>query len=135
MPLHVELVSPERVLLSTDASMVLARTIGGGDIAFLPGHAPFIGALAVWVVEIIPVEGPRIMAAVHGGFISITDDRVKILSDLAELGDGIDTARAQAALERAEAAQARADDEVGVAEAIAAVARANARLRAAGALV
>ena len=135
MPLHVELVSPERVLLTTEASMVLARTIGGGDIAFLPGHAPFIGALATWVVEIIPVEGPRQLAAVHGGFISITDDSVKILSDLAELADGIDTIRAQAALERAEAVVARGGSEVGVAEAISAVARANARLRASGALV
>ena len=135
MPLHVELVSPERVLLSTEASMVLARTIGGGDIAFLPGHAPFIGALAAWVVEIIPVEGPRQLAAVHGGFISITDDSVKILSDLAELADGIDVHRAQAALERAEAVVARNDDERAVAEAISAVARANARLRASGALV
>jgi F-type H+-transporting ATPase subunit epsilon len=51
MPMHVELVSPERVLLSTEATMVMARTIGGGDIAFLPGHAPFIGALAPWIVE------------------------------------------------------------------------------------
>ena len=107
MPLHVELVSPERVLLSTEASMVLARTIGGGDIAFLPGHAPFIGALATWVVEIVPARVRAIMAAVHGGFISITDDSVKILSDLAELADGIDAARAQAALERAEAAARR----------------------------
>ena len=135
MPLHVELVSPERVLLSTEATMVMARTIGGGDIAFLPGHAPFIGALAPWIVEIIPVEGPRQLAAVHGGFISITDDSVKILSDLAELADAIDVNRAQAALERAEAVVARNDDELGVAEAISAVARANARLRAAGALV
>jgi F-type H+-transporting ATPase subunit epsilon len=135
MALTVELVSPERVLLSTEASMVLARTIGGGDIAFLPGHTPFIGALATWVVEIIPVEGHRILAAVHGGFISITDNRVKILSDLAELADGIDGQRAQVALERAEAAAARAEDEVGAAEATAAVARANARLRATGTLV
>jgi F-type H+-transporting ATPase subunit epsilon len=131
MPLHVELVSPERVLLSTEASMVLARTIGGGDIAFLPGHAPFIGALATWVVEIIPVDGPRELAAVHGGFISITDDSVKILSDLAELASGIDVARAQAASDRAELAIQREDD----AAAIGALARAHARLRAAGALV
>jgi F-type H+-transporting ATPase subunit epsilon len=135
MAMQVELVSPERVLLSTEASMVMARTLGGGDIAFLPGHAPFIGALAPWIVEIIPVDGPRQLAAVHGGFISITDDSVKILSDLAELADNIDVHRAQAALERAEAVVARNDDEVAVAEAMSAVARANARLRAAGALV
>ena len=135
MAMQVELVSPERVLLSTEASMVMARTLGGGDIAFLPGHAPFIGALAPWIVEIIPVDGPRQLAAVHGGFISITDDSVKILSDLAELADNIDVHRAQAALERAEAVVARNDDELAVAEATSAVARANARLRAAGALV
>jgi len=51
------------------------------------------------------------------------------------LADGIDTTRAQAALERAEAVVARGGSEVGVAEAISAVARANARLRASGALV
>jgi hypothetical protein len=46
MTLAVELVSPERTLFSGDATMVRARTIGGGDIAFLTGHAPFVGALS-----------------------------------------------------------------------------------------
>src|SRR4051794_41586630 len=72
MPLSVELVSPERTLFSGEASMVMARTIGGGDIAFLPGHAPFIGALATWTVEIIEEGGNRRLAAVHGGVISLT---------------------------------------------------------------
>lgn len=135
MPLQVELVSPERVLLITEASMVLARTIGGGDIAFLPGHAPFIGALATWTIEIIEPDGKRQLAAVHGGFISITDDNVTILSDLAELAETIDSHRAQLAADRAEAVVVRGGDDLGVAEAIAAVARAQARLRATGALV
>ena len=40
MALQVELVSPERILYSGEADMVIARTVGGGDIAFLPaqGH-------------------------------------------------------------------------------------------------
>jgi F-type H+-transporting ATPase subunit epsilon len=37
----VEVVSPERVLFSGEATMVITRTLGGGEIAFLPGHAPF----------------------------------------------------------------------------------------------
>ena len=41
----VELVSPEQVLFSGEATMVITRTLGGGEIAFLPGHAPFLGAL------------------------------------------------------------------------------------------
>ncbi|HEY5153671.1 MAG TPA: ATP synthase F1 subunit epsilon [Acidimicrobiales bacterium] len=131
MPLQVELVSPERTLLSVEATMVRARTVGGGDIAFLSGHAPFIGALATWTIEITPVDGSPIQAAVHGGFISIVDDEVKILSDLAELADQVDVVRAQAAADRAEAALRAQED----ADAIAALARAHARLRAAGVLV
>ena len=57
MTLHVELVSPEQVLYSGDASMVVARTAGGGDIAFLTGHAPFLGVLVPGVVRVIEEEG------------------------------------------------------------------------------
>ena len=85
MPLAVELVSPERTLFSGDASMVRARTVGGGDIAFLSGHAPFVGALAIATVEITLADGGSEKAAVHGGFIEVSNDHVKILSDLAEL--------------------------------------------------
>ena len=131
MPMQVELVSPERILLLVEATMVRARTIGGGDIAFLSGHTSFIGALDTWTVDIRPVEGPPILAAVHGGFISINHDHVKILSNLAELADQVDVARAEAAAERAEATVRAQED----AEAEAALARAHARLRAAGVLV
>ena len=124
MPLAVELVSPERTLFSGDATMVRARTIGGGDIAFLSGHAPFVGALADWILEISLVEGGRELAAVHGGFVEVSGDHVKILSDLAELSSQIDAERARRAKERAEAAIQRGDDD----EAVAALARATSRL-------
>jgi F-type H+-transporting ATPase subunit epsilon len=126
MPLAVELVSPERTLFSGEATMVRARTVGGGDIAFLPGHAPFIGALATWTVEITLVDGGHELVAVHGGFIEVSHDEVKILSDLAEIASTIDAERARRAREAAEAAVMRGDD----IEAEAALARANARLAA-----
>ena len=44
MPLQVQVVSPEEVLWSGDAERVITRTLGGGDIAFLPGHTSFMGA-------------------------------------------------------------------------------------------
>jgi F-type H+-transporting ATPase subunit epsilon len=130
MTLQVELVSPERILLSTDAVMVVARTIGGGDIAFLTDHAPFIGALDIWPLEIKLTDDSYVRVAVHGGFISVTDNQVKILSDLAEMSDQIDVARAQAARDAAEAALPPGDAGRGTEEA-AALARANARLAAA----
>ncbi|MEY3365580.1 MAG: putative synthase subunit epsilon, partial [Actinomycetota bacterium] len=42
---RVEVVSPERVLFSGDAKQVITRTLDGGEIAFLPGHISFLGAL------------------------------------------------------------------------------------------
>ena len=104
MTLHVELVSPERILWTGEAEMVSARTVGGGEIAFLTGHAPFVGALAVGKVVIRPEAGSTDqLVAVHGGFVEVSNDRVTILSDVAELKDQIDVPRARAAKERAEA--------------------------------
>ena len=103
MPMQVELVSPERILYSGEADMVIARTEGGGDIAFLTGHAPFVGTLGVGRVRIRQVDGTEEVAAVHGGFVEVKDNRVTILSDVAELAEQIDTARAREALSRAQA--------------------------------
>ena len=103
MALAVELVSPERILWSGEAEMVVARTTDG-DIAFLSGHAPFIGALGIGAVTIQEVGGAQTKVAVHGGFVEVSGNKVTILSDVAELATDIDRSRAQAALDRAEAA-------------------------------
>jgi len=97
--MHVELVSPERILFSGDAEMVICRTIGGGEIAFLTGHTPFLGALAEAPVRIKTTEGNWEDAAVHGGFVHVRDDNVILLSDLAELASQIDFERARRHME------------------------------------
>ena len=126
MALQVELVSPERILFSGEAEMVIARTTGG-DIAFLTGHAPFVGVLGIGVVTIQLVGGGRERAAVHGGFVEVRDNRVIILSDVAELSDHIDVERAREAKERAEE-RMRSDHD---AEAEASLRRAHVRLEVA----
>jgi len=100
--LQVELVSPEKILFSGEAESVIARTTGG-DIAFLPGHVPFIGNLDVHPVRILLPGGVEEIVAVHEGFVECSNDRVTILSDVAELQSQIDVARAEAAAQRAEA--------------------------------
>jgi F-type H+-transporting ATPase subunit epsilon len=122
VPLQVELVSPERILWSGEAEMVVART-SDGDIAFLTGHSPFIGALGIGAVSIRATDGTEERAAVHGGFVEVSDDRVTILSDVAELAGDIDAARARRALEEAERRD-RSED----AEAEAALRRARLRV-------
>ena len=125
--MHVELVSPERKLFSGEATMVIARP-DGGDAAFLPGHAPFLGLLGIGPV-IIKVEGaPDVKAAVHGGFIEVRNNRVTILSDVAELSADVDVERARAAKARIEAKQHELSD----AEAAAGLRRAHVRLELAG---
>ena len=85
MALQVELVSPERILYSGEAEMVVCRTIEGGEIAFLTGHAPFLGALDEAEVRVKTSGGQETAARVTGGFVEVRDDRVIILSDEAEV--------------------------------------------------
>ncbi|TMK88870.1 MAG: ATP synthase F1 subunit epsilon [Actinobacteria bacterium] len=95
MAMHVELVSPELILYSGDAEMVICRTVGGGDIAFLADHAPLLGALDDAIVRIRKTDGEWEEAAVHGGFVHVRDNTVILLSDLAELASQIDFERAR----------------------------------------
>lgn len=101
MAMHVELVSPERILYSGEAEMVVCRTVDGGEIAFLSGHAPFLGALGEGMVRIKTSSGMEVVA-VHGGFVEVRDNRVTVLSDVAELSADIDVERARRAKEAAE---------------------------------
>lgn len=128
--LRVELVSPERVLFSGEAKQVITRTLDGGEIAFLPGHIAFLGALTECHTRIYLADGKVQDVAVHGGFVEVAPDHVTILSDSAELAEAIDIARARAAKERAEAAIRGEHD----ATAESALRRAHARLSAAGGL-
>jgi F-type H+-transporting ATPase subunit epsilon len=128
VPLSVEVVSPETVLYSGEGDMVVCRT-ADGDIAFLPGHAPFIGALGTAKVRVILPDSGEQAIAVHGGFVEVGHDRVIVLSDVAELPEQIDVDRAREAKQRAEAALSANDlDET----AAAALARAELRLGVAG---
>lgn len=133
MPMQVELVSPERILWSGQAEMVIARTVGGGDIAFLPGHAPFVGALGTGILTVRPAGGGADeKVAVHGGFVEVSgtpeSSSVTVLSDVAEMASQIDVERARRAKEQAEVHLRQEHDT----EAEAALRRAHVRLEAAG---
>ena len=130
MTFQVELVSPEAISYSGEAEMVIARTLEGGDIAFQPGHVPFIGVLAVWSVDVVRPDGDRDTIAVHQGFVQVAGTRVSILSDVSESSVDSDVDRARAAKGNAEAALTTDRNN---AELAGALARAELRLRVAGA--
>jgi F-type H+-transporting ATPase subunit epsilon len=127
MSLDVALVSPERILFKGEADMVICRTTDG-EIAFLTGHAPFVGALGIALVRIKAADGSETRAAVHGGFVEVRDNRVSVLSDVAELPDQIDVERARRAKQAAEQKLAQVDD----ADCEAQLRRAHVRLELAG---
>ncbi|OLM20418.1 MULTISPECIES: F0F1 ATP synthase subunit epsilon [unclassified Pseudonocardia] len=118
----VELVSVERRLWSGDARFVLARTTVG-EVGILPGHQPMLAQLEeAGTVRIDSTDGSKRTIAVHGGFLSVSAERVSILAEFAEQSDEIDVDRAR---------RARDGADTSTDEGKAAVARAEARLRAA----
>jgi F-type H+-transporting ATPase subunit epsilon len=120
----VELVAVEKRLWSGKASFVFARTTVG-EIGVLPGHEPTLAQLEeAGIVRIDGTDGSSTTAAVHGGFLHVTPEGVTVLAESAELSSDIDVSRAQAALNRADTSEP---------EGAAAAARAEARLKAAGA--
>ncbi|MGH8890173.1 MAG: F0F1 ATP synthase subunit epsilon [Acidothermaceae bacterium] len=128
MPLNVELVSAERKVWTGEAGFVVARTLDG-ELGVLPGHVSLLGVLAEgFTVRISGGDaGDGVEAAVHGGFLSVSNDDVAILAEIAELSTDIDVDRARAALDRA---TSTTEDETPGSES--AAARARARLAAAG---
>lgn len=98
--LQVELVAPDRTVWSGQAEMVIARTVEG-DLGVLRGHAPLLSLLTDAVVEISTPDDGVVVAVVDGGFISVANNRVSILSDHAQLPDEIDVDKARAELEEA----------------------------------
>jgi F-type H+-transporting ATPase subunit epsilon len=134
-PFKVDIVSPEKVLFSGDANMVITRTLGGGEIAFQAGHAAFLGALVENHTRIFLTDGTVQDVAVHRGFIEVSGGettKVSILSDVAELVADIDVQRAKDALDRHERTLKDETVEAHIADAIAGKARARARLAATG---
>ncbi|CAN2178957.1 AtpC F0F1-type ATP synthase, epsilon subunit (mitochondrial delta subunit) [Candidatus Nanopelagicaceae bacterium] len=80
MSLNVALVSPTEQLWTGEAKFVLARTTGG-DLGVLPGHTPLFGVLVDGLVSIEVADGSKKEFNVKGGFLSVNNDRVSILTE------------------------------------------------------
>ncbi len=94
----VALVAVERRLWSGAATMVVAQTTEG-EIGILPGHEPLLGQLVEGgTVAVTTTDGERIVAAVHGGFLSVTGENVSVLAESADMADEVDVDAARAAL-------------------------------------
>jgi len=97
--LDLEVVTPERPRVHEQVSEV---QIPGKDgfMGILPGHAPLLGQLGSGFLAYV-VRGERRYLAVHGGFLEVLEDHVRVLADAAERAEEIDVERARTALRRA----------------------------------
>ncbi|MFP5415273.1 MAG: F0F1 ATP synthase subunit epsilon [Actinomycetes bacterium] len=87
-PLRVEVVSADGLIWEGDALSVIARTTEG-DIGILPHHEPLLAILVPSAVEVLSADGVREIVAVEGGFLSVSANRVSVLSSYAKMAKEI----------------------------------------------
>jgi F-type H+-transporting ATPase subunit epsilon len=100
MALQLDVITPERRLLSEQADSVTVPGLGG-ELGILPGHTPLISALQTGVLAYTQGATTRRLL-VSGGFVEVNNDRVSVLADFAEFPEEVDAARARTEREEAE---------------------------------
>ncbi|MBU4234169.1 MAG: F0F1 ATP synthase subunit epsilon [Desulfobacterales bacterium] len=107
--LLLEVVTPDRLVLSTQAEVVVCPGVEG-QFGVLPGHIAFLSALDIGEMY-YKAGGKTEYLAVSGGFAEVTGEKVTIVAESAEMGREIDVERAKRAQERAEKRLAAAKTE------------------------
>jgi F-type H+-transporting ATPase subunit epsilon len=129
--LLLEVVTPDRLVLSTEAEVVVCPGVEG-QFGVLVGHIPFLSALEIGEMY-YRKGGQTEYLAVSGGFAEVTGAKVTIVAEAAEKGREIDVERAMRAKERAEKRLAAAKTaEIDWARAEAALRRSMVRAKVAG---
>src|ERR1700722_6880525 len=108
MPVNLEIVSPEKLLLSRDVDMVVIPAFEG-DMGVLEGHAPMTVVLRGGVVSLYAGDQITDSLFVAGGFAEVTPERCTVLAGEAMPVNEIDRAEAEKRLRDAEDAQAQVD--------------------------
>jgi len=131
--IHLEVVTPEKVVVSEEAQIV-ASPGALGEFGVLSGHTPFLTALKAGIIRYTDANGKEHYVFVSGGFAEALPDKVTVLAESAERRSDIDLERAKAALDRAEKrlAEDRSREDIDFNRARAALERATVRIRMAG---
>jgi F-type H+-transporting ATPase subunit epsilon len=99
-PFTLEIIAPDRVVFSGEATSVSAPGVEGG-FQVLVNHAPLLANLGVGVITVKTPAGTDTRYASSGGTAEVKENRVVLLVETAERGDEIDVKRAQASRDRA----------------------------------
>jgi F-type H+-transporting ATPase subunit epsilon len=113
MPLHLEIVSPDRRAYDDEVDMVIVPG-ADGELGILPHHTRLLSALGTGELR-IKKGGTEQILFISGGFVEVRPDKVVVMADLAEHSDEIDEQLAIAARKRAQAELEQARDPVDIA--------------------
>jgi F-type H+-transporting ATPase subunit epsilon len=130
MPLTLQIITPDRVVYREEGIDSVTLPGAEGELTVLPSHAPLMTALQPGPLT-FRRGGTEADVALSGGFLEVREDQVIVLADTAERSEEIDAARAEAARERAAQELANRGGEIDIATTMAALNRAQARLRVA----
>lgn len=129
-----ELVTPEGLKFQEDVFELLLPT-PKGQIGILPHHMPLISIISPGVISIRKRQDDSDQTmenmATSGGFLEVSEKKVRLLADTAERAEDIDELKALEALERAKEMRDTAKDQVSLAEATSIIEQSTARLRVA----
>lgn len=128
---NLEVVTPSGSVAEAQADIVVAPGIEG-EFGVLPGHINFLSGILPGELRYTN-DGKTEYMAVTSGFAEVSNDKVSILVDSAEMAHEIDLERANSAMERAQGrlAKKRDDDDIDFARAEAALQRAISRVKVA----
>lgn len=124
------IICPDKIFYEGEASMI-ELTTSEGDVGIYKNHIPMTMILAPGVLKITEAEGVK-EAALHAGFIEVLPEEIKILAEIAEWPDEIDTNRANEAKIRAERRLSSHDDSINVMRAEIALKKSLVRLELGG---
>ena len=102
MPLHLEIVTPERMAYSDDVDMVLVPGVEG-EMGILPHHTPLVSLLGLGELK-IRKGGQEESFAIAGGFLQVRPDKVVVMAETASLASETDLEKAQEARREAQRA-------------------------------
>jgi len=101
VPLKLSIVTADRTVLERDDVTRLVVPGADGQLTLLPSHAALMTSLALGEMIAYTSDGLEPIA-IHGGFLQIANDEVKVLADAAEHADDINEDRADEARGRAQ---------------------------------
>ncbi len=127
--LQLEVVTPSGPVVQAEADYVgLPGELG--QLGIMPGHSPLLTALTPGRLY-FRKNDQSTDVFISGGFVEVSENRVSVLAESAELKENIDIARAQRAMDRAKQRlhSASTDKSIDVVRAEASLLRASMRMR------